>query len=314
MGTTYMVKLTDADLSHEQLVSLQQQVQDLLDGLNAALSTYIPESEISRLNSTRSTEAYPVSPMLAGITEFALDLSRRTGGAFDPTVGPLVGLWGFGSEARETPPTSEELASIATSIGYEKLHVLPAPALRKDSAELQLDLSAIAKGYAVDEMANLLRAGGFTNYYVDIGGDGMAGGVSPRHQPWRIGIEVPAYGAAPGANLHTTVPLADQAIATSGDYRQFRRDEDGAVRAHIIDPRTHRPAEHALASVTVVANSCMAADAMATALYVLGPEAGMALVEESPATEALFIERDGDNSFRTMSSSGFPVASEPATP
>jgi thiamine biosynthesis lipoprotein len=166
----------------------------------------------------------------------------------------------------------------------------------------------VAKGYAVDRVMDLVREAGCTNAYVDIGGDGAAIGLSPRGQPWRIGIERPRYGALPGEAVATTLPISGRAVATSGDYRQFRRAPDGSVRSHIIDPRTGHPVKHTLASVTAIADTCMEADGLATTLYVLGPEDGMPFVEAQPGVEALFITRTADDGFETTRSSGFPGA------
>jgi len=233
----------------------------------------------------------------------ALKTAESTGGAFDPTVKPLVDHWGFGPEA-DTEPLDE----IMKAVGWQKVRVEEGSLIKANPA-VQLDLSAIAKGYGVDAVAEVIRSFGIKNFLVEIGGEIVVSGLNPDRKPWRVGIESPA-----GTGIFQTLELSDGAMATSGDYRNFRTREDGSRFSHIIDPKTGRPAETDVASVSVLANSCMDADAVATALFVMGSETGMEWLlalrelegENHPEFEALFILHSTNGTFTTRSTDGFP--------
>lgn len=305
MGTTYTVSLADSPLKWNELRALHEDVETYLIHVNDLMSTYLPTSEISRFNASRTTEPVKVSDALATVTRFALKVSEESQGAFDPTVGPLVNLWGFGPEGDEGPPAEEALEAVRRMCGHRNLTVPSDTSLQKRISELQLDLNAVAKGYAVDHVADLALRTGAQNVFVEIGGECMAHGHNSGGGPWRIGIDVPSYGALPGEGLQEVVNLSGMAIATSGDYRNFHTNETGSVYAHIIDPRTGKPVAHQLASVSVLAGSCMKADALATALFVMGPVEGLRWIEAYPNAEALFVSREEDGSFRERASPGF---------
>ena len=277
MGTTFSVKVVAPPESLD-LAALQQDIQSLLDDVNGAMSTYLRDSELSRFNANESTDWIEVSPELCQAIEAARVVSEFTGGAFDVTVGPLVNLWGFGpGESDDEPPGNETLTAAMQDIGYTKLNVdCTMPALRKASPGIYVDLSAFAKGHAVDKVAGLLEARALQDYLVEIGGEMRMRGNNARSEPWAIAIETPDRA---GRSVQTVVHLSDAAMATSGDYRNFFEHE-GRFYSLTIDPRTGYPVTHDAASVTVVADTAAFADAAATALLVLGPDAGMELAEQ----------------------------------
>ena len=290
MGTTYSVQVTELPPSVDG-VALQRRIDALLREVNGLMSTYQPDSELSLFNASQSTEWFPVSPELARVVNQAQEINAASDGAFDVTVGPLVNLWGFGPEVKaDQLPTQPEIDAALANTGHAKLQVrIDPPALRKERPGLYVDLSAIAKGYGVDRVAELLAEEGIANALVEIGGELHGRGHNGRGEPWRIAVERPDPAAR---SVFRVVPLRDMGMATSGDYRNFFQ-LDGKRYSHTIDPATGRPVTHALASVTVVGASTARADAWATALLVLGPEQGLSLAQQL-GLAALLIEQDGD--------------------
>ena len=304
MGTTYSVSFfsDSADISPD---ALKKEIDEELSRLNRVLSPYDKTSEISRFNGSVSTEFIPVSEDFVSVMTDALSICELTKGAFDPTVAAVVNLWGFGPDGRVTEPPNEEAVQAALQqCGWHQL-ALTNDRLRKAIPSLHLDLSAIAKGYGVDAVARLLAQSGITNFVVEIGGEAVVSGYKPGGKGWRIGIQKPRYHAQPGDELAGFLELTDAAVATSGDYQNFFTDARGTIYSHIMDPRTGRPVGHATAGVTVVADTCMRADGLATGLYVMGPDEGLALVESLPGVEALYILRTADGTFQERASSGF---------
>jgi thiamine biosynthesis lipoprotein len=307
MGTTYSVRIAGRPaLSAERLQAL---LTERLGQVNASMSTWDPRSEISRINAAPADTPLRLGADLRIVLAAALALSRATDGAFDPTVGPLVNLWGFGPDRGSGEPLPGAVAEIQRRIGYRHAE-LEGDVLTKTREGLQLDLSAIAKGFGVDALARVLEANGIRDYVVEIGGDLVVRGHNPQGQPWGIGIERPDEAAPPGEALQAVVRLEAGALATSGTYRRFKRAQ-GGVRHHIIDPRTGYPTQPTLAEVTVYAPDCMTADGIATALMVLGVREGMAWVEARPGIEALFVEEGADRTLRRQFSSGFPALQPP---
>jgi thiamine biosynthesis lipoprotein len=278
MGTTFAVTiegLTDA----QRLSEIESTIKERLVDINQIMSTYIPASEISRFNRSRSTDWYNVSIELLGIVQLAQSISEQSQGAFDITVGPAVNLWKFGPQTkpnstdRSVIPTADDVAHVLKHIGYQQLHARDnPPGLKKDDSQLQMDLSAIAKGYAVDQIIELLETMQLDiQYMVEIGGE-IRTVSHPQNRnnrrTWRLGIQDPAGEAGTGKRI---VAVNNQAIATSGDYVNFYEIE-GVRYSHTIDPTTARPVQHQLASTVVITDTCAAADAWATALLVLGPK------------------------------------------
>ena len=266
------------------------EVRRVLERIEGRMSHYRPESELSRFNRARTTEPQRMSPETLGVVAEALAVSRASGGAFDVTVGPLAEAWGFGPGGRAlAAPDRLVLAELRARVGAGLLEPdLVAGTLRKRRPDLVVDLSAIAKGYAVDAISALLDEIGFEDHLVEIGGELRGAGTNEEGTPWRVAIERPVSGAPAAQPI---LPLTDAALATSGDYCNFY-DLDGARVSHTIDPRTGRPVTHGLLSVSVVAERCALADARSTALNVLGPEEGHALAVEQ-GWAALFVEDDG---------------------
>jgi len=307
MGTTYSMRIADAHMSMKELKALQTAISARLVEVSREMSHYIPDSEISRFNKSTSTEPFAISAPFARVVRFAIDLHGKSDGVFDPALGPLINLWGFGPAGRITKaPSQEEIDKIMPDIGCEHLSMAGETAIRKDVPGLQLNLSAVAKGYGVDEAARVLREHGIRNYFVEIGGEVVAEGRNAKGGPWRVGVEVPDPDTLPGEAIEAVLEITNAAVATSGDYRNFFVDEDGRRFSHILDPRTGHPIAHNLASVTVVAGNCMVADGLATTLFVLGADEGASwLARTFPGIEALFIVRDEDGTFREVATPGF---------
>jgi len=289
MGTSYTVRIPHppAQMDRDELATL---LAAEIERVEALMSTYRPESELSRFNYGTSTDWVSVSEDTATVVAAAQEISRQTGGAFDVTVGPLVELWGFGSRMDvHGRPSEEDIAEAASHVGYQMLDVREEPpALRKHDPALHVDLSAIAKGYGVDQAGEVLVDLGIEDYMVEIGGDLKAAGYNNKGNPWRIAVERPIPG---DQALLEVVAVEDMAIATSGDYRNFFV-EDGILYSHTIDPRTQRPVTHHIASVSVRAASAMLADGWATALLVAGPD-GMEIARANEIS-ALMVERLGE--------------------
>lgn len=293
MGTRYAISVVGG--SEFEANTLRDRIDQRLALVNRRMSTYDPESEISRFNSDESTTWFAVSSETQSVVAYALELASDSGGAFDPTVGPLVNLWGFGPDKRRAePPTEDEITAAQSQIGFSLIESRPdPPAIKKNAAAAYLDLSAVAKGYGVDVIAQLIEGEGYSSYLVEIGGEVRAKGAKPNGQPWRIGVEKADPGQSPTANqrpLQQVIELSDMAMATSGDYRNFFEHE-GERYSHTIDPTTGRPVSHDLATVTVLAETCMQADALATALLVMGPHAGYDWASER-GIAALMVSRD----------------------
>lgn len=287
MGTTYSVKVFDPPADFPQ--DWQLQIDGELRRVNDQMSTYLDSSEISRFNASRSSDWFEVSRETALVVAKALEVHRLSEGAFDVTVAPLVNAWSFGPGKRTAqPPTAEVIEQLLPQIGSDKLFArLDPPALRKSDPLVSIDLSAIAKGHGVDRIVELLTSIGADNTFVEIGGEVRATG-DKAGQPWTVGLQQPD---ATSKLVAVAQPLRDQAVATSGDYYNFYEFE-GRRYSHTIDPRTGRPIEHALASVSVLAADCMTADAWATALEVLGPEAGLRVARSLPLDALLMIRGD----------------------
>jgi len=293
MGTSYRVTLGSPLPTDTSAAELKSEIERRLEAVNDWMSTYQADSEISKFNSSVGTEWFDVSTETALVIAEALRICELSGGAFDATVGPLVNLWSFGPDDRpQRLPTDEEIETAMQQVGRSLIEVRASPpALKKARADVSIDLSGIAKGFGVDQLADYLNRAGVAAYLVDIGGEMRAAGRKSDGSAWRVGIEKPADTPnAPGQILRT-IELRDQALATSGDYRNHF-EVDGVRYSHTIDPRTGRPIEFGLASVSVVHRSCMTADALATALMVLGADEGYNFAVEQDLA-VLFVVRKG---------------------
>lgn len=301
MGTVFTVKVVVPPKSEIRQGDVEAVVRSAVDGVDFAMSTYREDSELSRFN-RHGTGPFQVSgPMVEVMTE-AQRIADLSAGAFDITVGPLVDAWGFGPDPVIAPPDADAIAELLSENGFQKLEVdATRQTLRKDREAIRCDLSAIAKGYAVDRVTDELSRLGLDDVMVEVGGEVRTAGRNLSGRAWRIGIERPEKG--PGG-LWSAVTLVDTAMATSGDYRNYY-ERDGVRISHTIDPRTGTPITHKLASASVIHPSCMTADALATALSVLGPEAGRQLVERE-GLAALFLIRTADGGFEEWASDAWP--------
>ncbi|MDX7990007.1 FAD:protein FMN transferase [Xenorhabdus sp. Reich] len=278
MGTYYSVKYV-ADSSVPAPENLQKEIDRLLEEVNDQMSTYRPNSELSRFNQSREVnKPFPVSAATAKVVKEAIRINKLTEGALDVTVGPLVNLWGFGPEGRITKaPTDEELATRRAWTGIDHLSV-EGNNLIKSIPELYVDLSSIAKGYGVDAVAEYLESQNIKNYMVDIGGEVRTSGNNGKGNPWRIAIEKPSDTGMEQSAQEIIEP-GNMSVATSGDYRNYF-EQNGVRYSHTINPKTGKPISHNLVSITVIAPTCMSADGFSTGLDVLGPEKGMEVAEK----------------------------------
>jgi thiamine biosynthesis lipoprotein len=299
MGTTAHITLSGS-ISKWDLKELRADIDGTLVAVNSTLSTWQTDSEISRFNRSRSLEGIPVSQSFSTVTRAALNFSKMTDGAFDPTVKPLVDYYGFGPEQQKEKP----LAEMMETVGWKKLN-LTNTSLRKKNPAVQLDFSAIAKGYGVDQVATVI-AQTRADFLVEIGGEIVARGINPDGESWRVGIESPDPESGFGETIFQALELSDRAMATSGDYRNFQIRADGSRYSHIINPKTGKPAESDIAAVTVLADRCMDADAIATALFVMGSEKSFQWLENHPEFETFFILHTQDG-FTSKSTAGFPT-------
>lgn len=275
MGTTYSVQWHPQDISASQL---KETIEARLKNINQVMSTYDPQSQLSEFNASRDTGWHAVDSSLAAIVLQAQDIHTKSHGAFDISVGPLVNLWGFGPDPTEFGfPTPTEINITMRSVGVQHLNArLDPPALYKNIKDLYVDLSAIAKGYGVDEIASIMESAGVENYMVEIGGEVKCKGVGYHGDAWRIGIEAPHIQRG---EIEQILSLDNIAVATSGDYRNFFEHE-GQLYSHTINPKTGVPVQHNLGSVTIAHESTAVADAWATAFLVLGPAQALAIAEQ----------------------------------
>lgn len=302
MGTTWKVTVVAA-LNDAEQAAAADAIARVLAEVDEQMSTWRADSEISRFNAAATTAPVPASQGFLEVVALSLEIAAASDGAFDITLAPLLAAWGFGPSGRkpDTSPTQADLDALRARTGWQKVHVdLSAGTLIKDQADLALELSAIAPGYAADRISAALTALGHTRHMVDVGGEIRVTGLAPSGGPWRLGIERPDTA---GGTVHDVVQLVDQALATSGDYRNYY-ERDGVRLSHTLDPRTARPIAHRLASVSVVHRSAALADGWATALNVLGPDAGLALAlaQDIPA---LFLVRDSDGTFSERTTPSF---------
>jgi len=301
MGTRYAVTYCDAD--DAQRAAIQSEITALFVKIDNELSNWNSQSWVSRFNRNETLDAVAVPAHAAAVLQQALQIAAQSDGALDPTVSPLIELWGFGSSKDWVgPPLSFEIEQTLEHCGYTKLNFDAAQRLlRKQVPDLQLNLSAVAKGYAVDQVAVVLAGQGIEDYLINIGGEVRASGARPDGSAWKVRIAAPQ---SDGVVSASAVILREGAIATSGHSQRFFKYK-GQRYAHIIDPRSGRPVESQLRSVSVRAPSCAQADGLATACCVFGRDAGMALIESLDGVEALFYVEGEAGEFVEHSSTGW---------
>ncbi|MDR0995810.1 MAG: FAD:protein FMN transferase [Tannerella sp.] len=287
-------------IKYESTRDLSQEISDELQAFDLSLNPFNKASIIAKVN---RNEPVAVDDWFTTVFRKAEEIARLSGGAFDPTVAPLVNLWGFGFSKMDSV-TPQMVDSIRNLVGYQKIH-LDGRKIVKDDPRVMLDFSAIAKGYASDVIGQLLERHGVKNYMVEIGGEIAMRGKNQEGECWRIGINKPADdpNGTDQAIVDILTPCRTCGIATSGDYRNFYV-KDGKRYAHTINPHTGYPAAQNILSSTVVANDCMTADGYATTFMVLGEEKAVALAKTIPGLEYCFIYADSLGKHRTVYSKG----------
>ena len=305
MGTTYHIRYIEDDSVSENSQKTHEQIEVVLKDVNQKMSTYIKDSELSRFNqNTQVNTPIDISADFAKVLQEAIRLNKVTEGSLDVTVGPVVNLWGFGPEKRpERKPTPEQLAERQSWVGIDKIHLDMSgktPTLSKALPQVYIDLSSIAKGFGVDQVADVLEQNHVQNYMVEIGGEIRAKGKNAENKAWQIAIEKPNNTGERA--VQEVIGLNNMAMATSGDYRIYF-EENGQRFAHEIDPKTGYPIQHHLASITVLAPSSMTADGLSTGLFVLGEDKALEVAEKENIPVYLIMKKE--QGFETKMSSAF---------
>lgn len=285
MGTTYQITLQ----SDQQTASMiQQQIDTELLKINQLMSTYIDDSELSSFNQSHSLDCQKLSEETYYVIQNAVEVSEKTQGKFDVTIGPLISEWGFDKkQTNDVIPSEQIIHQLLQQIGYDKIRIGDG-CVQKQTASLSINLSAIAKGYGVDQIASVLKLHNINNYLVEIGGETASGGVNPKATPWRLAIEAPVEQKRQIQQVFTPLGLG---VATSGDYRNYF-EKDGIRFSHTIDPTTGKPITHNLVSVTVLDSQTMLADAYATAFMVMGAEQTILFAEQYRLPVYLLIKKE----------------------
>ncbi|MEA3500196.1 MAG: FAD:protein FMN transferase [Candidatus Marinimicrobia bacterium] len=302
MGTVYNVTINEPSLSQDELSLAKEKVELCLQRVNKKMNPFDPQSEISKFNDYHSIKPFSISNEFYNLTKIAKEIHQESDGAFDPTIAPLINYYGFGTTGDEPKSISKsKIDSIKQFVGFDKI-IIEKQKLIKSNSNLKLDLSAIAKGYGVDKVAQMLITGGYKNFIVEIGGEVFASGRK-NNKKWKLGIDVPKTNNMPGEKLQSILQVENKGVATSGDYRNFYT-KNGKRISHLINPKTGKPISHNLASVTIVAENCTYADAIATASIILGEKKGFKFVENIPNVEGYFIFRN-EEEFFVKETSGF---------
>lgn len=293
MGTYYNIKIK----SNSQNNDLHSKVKQKLEQFNKEMSVFDPESEISKINNAKAQEWVELSPEMAQVMKDAHKIYRMSNGAFDPTVGKLVDLWGFGASIPKSIPTQEEINAVLKFTGFNKIKFSEDYSrLKKMHNDTYINLSAIAKGYGTDKIAALLEEEGYKDFVVEIGGEVVARGErDEKVKGWNIGVVKPAKGKEENSYI---VTLKNSAVATSGDYRNYFY-VDNKKYSHTISPKTGYPVEHNLASATVFYKNCMDADAIATAVMSMGENKALKFANDNNIAVIMFV-RDGEDNMQTI--------------
>lgn len=296
MGTTYHVTLEKKDIDVEQL---QIKIDERLKKINQLMSTYIDDSELSVFNQNQTTECQKLSLETLFVIKSAIDVSHKTNGKFDVTLAPLITMWGFDKkDTQDVIPSQNQIDFELNNIGFKKI-IIENNCVKKQLPQLSINLSAIAKGYAVDQIAKIIQQQQIKNYLVEIGGEVANQGLNPKGKNWRIAIESPNTAER---TIQKAITPKNLGIATSGNYRNYF-EKNGKRYSHTIDPTTGYPITHTLASITVLHEQTMMADALATGLLVMGDEAALKFAEKTNLPIFMLI-KDGDN-FKEVYSTAF---------
>lgn len=301
MGTNYNVKYIGGDLD------LQKSIDQLLENVNKEMSTYILSSEISYFNNSARLSWVSISKDFFNVTNYAIALASETQGAYDPTIGPLVNLWGFGPNSKREVPSESAIAEAKAKVGFKKIELdRKGYRIRKKVPGIYLDLSSVAKGFGVDKIAHFLESQGISRFMVEIGGEVRVKGKNAHGALWRIAIESPQSQMG-SMDLSRVLDLSNTSLATSGNYRNFFLKE-GKKYSHTISSRTGRPVPNELGSVSVVdPRGCMQADALATALMVMGLDKALKFANEKQIAAYFIYMKDGPTgqAFASVESSKF---------
>jgi thiamine biosynthesis lipoprotein len=303
MGTTYSVKVVGGYFQNTG--GLQEKIDRQLKAINQSMSTYLVDSEISKFNRLKKADSrFEVTNDFLQVMRVAASIYRLSDGAWDGTVDPLVNLWGFGRKGGGGAiPDNQKVHKLLKNVGFDFIKILDDSYLLKTNPSVTLDLGSIAKGFGVDQIAELIRAEGFKDFLVEIGGEVYAAGFRKEGRPWRVGVNRPQKDA-PINQVYKVVPLTDKAMATSGDYRSFF-EINGKRYSHVIDPRTGHPVANGVVSASVIADNCTFADGLATAIMVMGRAKGLALVNRLDGVECLIVVRQADGKLQDHYSRGF---------
>jgi len=292
MGTTYHIKIVTWNFKN--LDDLKIQIEERLDALNQSMSTYIPNSEISRFNLMNTIgEKFYVSKDFLNVAQVAKKIYEITNGAWDGTLLPLIELWGFAgsdsaiSEMRTDIPDEKQIKEILAKIGFNKIEISDKGYLKKKQASVSIDFASIAKGYAVDQISDLIRKNGINDFLVEIGGEVYASGKRLDGHHWRVGVNTPMKDSPQGM-IYEIVEISNKALATSGDYRNFF-EVNGKYYSHILDPRTGYPVTNGVVSVSIISETCGFADGLATGIMVMGQSKGMELINTLEDVECLLV-------------------------
>lgn len=305
MGTTYHITVVAGYFL--DTAGLQTKIDRRLDDINRSMSTYRKDSEISRFNAWElAGEKIIISDDFWQVMIIAQKIYELTAGAWDGTVKPLLSLWGFDStKNKNSIPEKSEIQGQLANIGFNQIEISSDRFLIKHKASISLDLASIAKGYGVDQVTTLIKKMGIENFLVEIGGEVFASGHRKDGKPWRVGINRPQKDA-PYDQIYKVINLHNKAFATSGDYRNYF-EVDGKRYSHILDPRSGYPISNGVVSVSIVADDCTFADGLSTAVMVLGPQKGLALINKLDDVEGLIVTRQQDGRLIDHYSKGFIV-------
>lgn len=303
MGTTYHIKVVTSNF--KKIFNLKEKIDKRLEEINKSMSTYRKDSEISQFNALKiPRQRFKVSLDFAQVIMESKRLYKMTGGAWDGSIYPLVNLWGFGmSERKNRLPAKEKIVRLLKDVGFDNIDLVDGRYLLKKKASISIDLASIAKGYAVDKVAELIKKEDIKNFLVEIGGEVYASGVRKDDKQWRIGINRPRK-ESPYDEIYKIVTLKDKAFATSGDYRKFF-EVKGKRYSHILNPKTGYPVANGVVSVSIIADTCIFADGLATAVMVMGRKKGLELVNGLDGTECLIVVQDKNGFFKDFATSGF---------
>jgi thiamine biosynthesis lipoprotein len=294
-GTYYHISYYD-----NQNRDLQFQIDSILRDFDQSVSTYQPNSIISRIN--RNEKNVTLDNYFITCFNKAKEVWKNTGGAFDPTVYPLVNAWGFGP-GKKVKIEQHEIDSILSFVGFEKINLKHGHTLVKKDPRVTLDFNAFAQGYSVDVVSAYLQLNGIKSFIVEIGGEVYAQGVQPNGENWTVGIEEPYDNKLSGNTYYAIAKLENRAIATSGNYRRFII-EDGIKYAHHIDPKTGYPTKNNLLSASIFANECITSDATATGILVMGLDAAITYLDKHPEIQAYLIYSDEHGDYQVYKTSG----------